>query len=102
MSLKVSWRQALAWRMERHLLNPIGALPVAGVVRRLCGVQAQVASSAELAVVFGEPQAPVGADRGTPWAAAGRGDVELPSSTARLSRGGGHSNRLAQDEPEEK
>jgi hypothetical protein len=50
MSLKVSWRQALAWRMERHLLNPIGALPVAGVVRRLCGVQAQVASSAELAV----------------------------------------------------
>jgi hypothetical protein len=48
--LKVSWRQALAWRMKRQLLDPVGKLPVAGVVRRLCGVQAQVASSAELAV----------------------------------------------------
>jgi hypothetical protein len=50
MVVKVSWQQALAWRMERHLLDPVGSLPVAGVVRRLCGVQAQVASSAELAV----------------------------------------------------
>src|SRR5688572_19799202 len=50
MALEVSWRQALAWRMRRHLLDPIGSLPVADVVHRLCGVQAQVASSAELAV----------------------------------------------------
>jgi hypothetical protein len=50
MAVKVSWRQALAWRMQRHLLDPIGKLPVAGVVRRLCGVQTQVASYAELAV----------------------------------------------------
>src|SRR6266498_2307130 len=50
MPVKVTWRQALAWRMQRHLLVPIGTQPVAGVVRRLCGVQAQVASSAELAV----------------------------------------------------
>lgn len=49
-ALKVSSRQALAWRMQRQLLDPVGRLPVAGVVRRLCGVQAQVASSAELAV----------------------------------------------------
>src|SRR2546425_2749032 len=48
--LKVNWRQALAWRMQRQLLDPVGKLPVAGVVRRLCGVQAQVASSAELAI----------------------------------------------------
>ena len=48
--LKATWQQALAWRMQRHLLDPVGRLPVAGVVRRLCGVQAQVASSAELAV----------------------------------------------------
>lgn len=48
--LKVSWQQALAWRMERQLLDPLGGLPVVGVVRRLCGVQAQVASYAELAV----------------------------------------------------
>ncbi|MDQ7843361.1 MAG: winged helix DNA-binding domain-containing protein [Armatimonadota bacterium] len=50
MTLRVSWRQALAWRMRRHLLDPVGTLPVAGVVRRLCAVQTQVASSAELAV----------------------------------------------------
>jgi hypothetical protein len=50
MAVKVSWQQALAWRMQRHLLEPIGRLPVAEVVRRLCGVQTQVASSAELAV----------------------------------------------------
>jgi Winged helix DNA-binding domain len=36
--------------MHRQLLHPIGRLPVAGVVRRLRGVQAQVASSAELAI----------------------------------------------------
>lgn len=36
--------------MERHLLHPLGDLSVADVVDRLCGVQAQVASSAELAV----------------------------------------------------
>jgi winged helix DNA-binding protein len=36
--------------MGRQLLDPVGSLTVAGVVRRLCGVQAQVASSAELAV----------------------------------------------------
>jgi hypothetical protein len=50
MAVKVTWRQALALRMQRHLLDPIGTLSVARVVRRLCGVQAQVASSAELAV----------------------------------------------------
>jgi hypothetical protein len=49
-AVRVSWRQALAWRMQRHLLDPPGRLPVAEVVRRLCGVQAQVASTAELAV----------------------------------------------------
>jgi hypothetical protein len=50
MPTRVTWEQALAWRMQRHLLDPVGSLPVARVVGRLCGVQAQVASSAELAV----------------------------------------------------
>jgi len=50
MPVEVSWPQALAWRMRRQLLDPVGRQPVADVVRRLCGVQAQVASSAELAV----------------------------------------------------
>jgi hypothetical protein len=48
--VRISWQQALAWRMRRHLLEPIGRLSVPAVVSRLCGVQAQVASSAELAV----------------------------------------------------
>ncbi|MDQ3895424.1 MAG: winged helix DNA-binding domain-containing protein [Actinomycetota bacterium] len=50
MAVSITWRQALAWRMQRHLLDPVGAISVAQVVGRLCGVQAQVASSAELAV----------------------------------------------------
>lgn len=36
--------------MQRHLLDPVGRLPVTEIVGRLCGVQAQVASSAELAI----------------------------------------------------
>jgi Winged helix DNA-binding domain len=36
--------------MQRQLLDPIGDQSAPAVVRRLCGVQAQVASSAELAV----------------------------------------------------
>jgi hypothetical protein len=36
--------------MRRHFLDPVGDQPVAAVVRRLCGVQAQVASYAELCV----------------------------------------------------
>src|SRR2546427_5302879 len=50
MSAALSWPQVLAWRMRRQLLDPIGTPSVPDVVRRLCGVQAQVASSAELAI----------------------------------------------------
>jgi DNA glycosylase AlkZ-like len=50
MPVRVSWPQALAWRLERQLLAPVGRLSVVEVVRRLGGVQAQVASSAELGV----------------------------------------------------
>src|SRR5881275_1652537 len=46
----MTWPQVLAWRMRRQLLDPVGAASVPGVVRRLCGVQTQVASFAELAV----------------------------------------------------
>ena len=48
--LKVTWRQALAWRLAQQYLAPVGGVAVEDVVRRLIGVQAQVASSAELAV----------------------------------------------------
>src|SRR5207247_1123835 len=46
----VTWDQALAWRMRRQLLDPVAGRSVADVVRRLGGVQAQVASYAELCV----------------------------------------------------
>jgi winged helix DNA-binding protein len=49
-TVKVTWPQALAWRMRRHYLDPVGDRPVPEVVRRLCGVQSQVASYAELCV----------------------------------------------------
>ncbi len=50
MVLEINWPQALAWRMARHGLDPVGRPSVEDVVERLCGVQAQVASSAELAI----------------------------------------------------
>ena len=52
MSTEVSltWAQALAWRMERQLLDPVGTESVAGVVRRLGAVLSVDESLAELAV----------------------------------------------------
>ncbi|HYM83739.1 MAG TPA: winged helix DNA-binding domain-containing protein [Candidatus Dormibacteraeota bacterium] len=47
---RIGWPQALGWRMVRQLLDPVTDASVEDVVRRLCGVQAQVASAAELAV----------------------------------------------------
>ena len=57
--------------MRRHEIDPSGHLPVDGVVRRLAGVQAQVASSAELAIRVRSDAVPAGgvAD------ALGRGDL---------------------------
>jgi len=46
----VTWSQALAWRMGRQLLDPIGVGSVAGVVRRLGAVLSMDESLAELAV----------------------------------------------------
>src|SRR5437870_10783917 len=49
--LKLTWAQAAAWRVRRHHLDqraPAGSM--LAVVSRLCGLQAQVMSSAELAV----------------------------------------------------
>lgn len=46
----VTWAQALAWRLERQLLDPIGAESVASVVRRLGAVLSMDESLAELAV----------------------------------------------------
>lgn len=48
--VSVTWRQALTWRMRRHLLDPVGDESPAGVVRRLGAVLAMDESLAELAV----------------------------------------------------
>jgi hypothetical protein len=46
----VTWGQALAWRLERQLLDPVGSESVGGVVRRLGAVLSMDESLAELAV----------------------------------------------------
>ena len=48
--VSVTWAQALAWRMERQLVEPVGTESVAGVVRRLGAVLSMDESLAELAV----------------------------------------------------
>jgi hypothetical protein len=48
--LETTWPQVLAWRMRRQLLDPVGQVDAPDVVRRLCGVQAQVPAAAALAV----------------------------------------------------
>lgn len=48
--VSLSWSRALAWRLRRQLLHPVGTESVAGVVRRLGAVPAQLDAAAELAV----------------------------------------------------
>lgn len=49
-AVSVTWAQALSWRLERQLLDPVGSEPVGEVVRRLGAVLAMDESLAELAV----------------------------------------------------
>ncbi|MCY1143703.1 winged helix DNA-binding domain-containing protein [Actinoplanes sp. Pm04-4] len=46
----VTWAQALAWRLDRHLLQPVGSESVAAVVRRLGAVLSMDETLADLAV----------------------------------------------------
>jgi hypothetical protein len=46
---RLTWDQVLAWRLRRQYLEAPAPSPI-DVVRRLCGVQAQVVSAAETAV----------------------------------------------------
>src|SRR5829696_1654581 len=48
--MALNWSQALAWRMRRQLLDPVGTESVVGVVRRLGAIPAQLDAAAELAV----------------------------------------------------
>jgi hypothetical protein len=60
--VQVTWDQVLAWRLRRQFLEPRGgtAASAAAVVSRLGGVQAQVASAAELAVRLRQADPPNG------------------------------------------
>ncbi|MGI5274607.1 winged helix DNA-binding domain-containing protein [Nonomuraea sp. CA-218870] len=67
MKTSVSWPQILAWRLRRQFVSEPGGGPVE-IARRLCGVQAQVASSARLAVALrGDRPDPGAIDRAL-WA----------------------------------
>lgn len=46
----LTWPRALAWRLQRQMLEPVGNGPVEAVVGRLGAVRAQSALSAELSV----------------------------------------------------
>src|SRR4051812_5164053 len=48
--MPISWPQALAWRLRRHLLEPLGTASVHDVVQRLGAVPATPEKGAELAV----------------------------------------------------
>jgi hypothetical protein len=50
--VKVGWGQVLAWRMRRQHLDPRTECTASEIVRRLCGVQAQVWSAAETAIAL--------------------------------------------------
>lgn len=53
----LSWDQVLSWRMDRQFLDRPEGVGTVDVVRRLGGVQAQVASAAEQAVAVRRPSA---------------------------------------------
>ena len=46
----LTWAGALAWRLRRHLLDPVGTGSVADVVGRLGAVPAWPDAAAELAI----------------------------------------------------
>ncbi len=48
--MSISWSRALAWRLRRHLLDPVGSESVPEVVRRLTAVPARSDAAAELAI----------------------------------------------------
>lgn len=49
-STQLNIDQVLAWRLKQQLLEPRGTVGAVKIIQRLCGVQAQVASAAALAV----------------------------------------------------
>ncbi|MFG3440772.1 winged helix DNA-binding domain-containing protein [Nonomuraea sp. NPDC047897] len=52
MTLSLTWPQILTWRLSRQFVAGPGGAGAVAIARRLCGVQTQVASSAQLAVAL--------------------------------------------------
>ncbi|MEV4131804.1 winged helix DNA-binding domain-containing protein [Dactylosporangium sp. NPDC049742] len=50
--MNVTWKQVATWRMKRQFVHPRTKASASEIVGRLCGVQAQVWSAAELAVAL--------------------------------------------------
>ncbi|MEU4342021.1 winged helix DNA-binding domain-containing protein [Nocardia sp. NPDC023852] len=50
--MRVTWDQVFAWRLRRQYVEPRSDDGAVEVARRLCGVQSQVTSAAELAVAL--------------------------------------------------
>jgi Winged helix DNA-binding domain len=48
----ITWDQARAWRLQRQFLDPRGSADAVDVISRLCGVQTQIKSWADLAVLL--------------------------------------------------
>jgi DNA glycosylase AlkZ-like len=59
--MEVNYDQVLAWRLRQQSLAPRTTAPVERLVERLAGVQAQVASAAELAIATRQRKPRVGA-----------------------------------------
>ena len=76
--MSLSWSRALAWRMRRQLLDPVGTESVAGVVRRLGAVPAQPDAAAELAVRARRATVPAGRGRSRPGRGPDHQDVRVP------------------------
>ena len=85
----VTWAQALSWRMERQLLDPVGSESVAGVVRRLGAVLSMDESLAELAVRTRRTTSRAGRARGGPGRRRGDQGVRVPRVDALPLAGGG-------------
>ncbi|WP_307801056.1 winged helix DNA-binding domain-containing protein [Microbispora triticiradicis] len=64
---ETTWARVLAWRLRRQHVEPVSGGDAVAVVRRLCGVQAQVASSAALAVAVRQRNPVPGEIDGALW-----------------------------------
>lgn len=97
----VTWEQVLAWRLRRQFLDPVAGGDPVEVARRLAGVQAQVASAAELAIALRQADPAPGAvaaaiaDRRLVKTWAMRGTLHLlpaDEAAAYLALSGAHRN----------